>query len=88
LQRHPLCDHCQIKPSVVADHRIPARVVHAECVRRGLFPLQRVKGFHIQENLVGKCHGCHNAKTADEPGKDYSAELDELLSRFKPGFGD
>jgi 5-methylcytosine-specific restriction endonuclease McrA len=86
LQRHPFCtgEGCNALSAVV-DHKIPARVVHAECVRRGLFPLQRIKGFHLLDNLTGLCHSCHNEKTAHEAGQYWGEELDKLLSRFKPG---
>ena len=85
LQRSPFCDACKISVSAVVDHRVPARVVHDECVRRGLFPLERLRGFHLAANLTGLCHGCHNEKTAREAGSDWADDLERLLCRFKPG---
>lgn len=85
LRLTPICADCKAKLSEIVDHKIPARIVHLECIRRKLFPLQRVKGFHLLDNLVGLCHGCHNKKTAQEAGQDYSTALEAFLSRFKPG---
>ena len=85
LQRSPFCDGCKVNVSAVVDHRIPARIVHAECIRRKLFPLERLRGFHLASNLTGLCHGCHNEKTASEAGRDWTEDLETLLSRYKPG---
>lgn len=85
LQRYPFCSECKRAPSAIVDHRIPARVVHAECVKRRLFPLERLRGFHLLDNLTGMCHGCHNEKTASEAGRNWTDDLEKLLSRFKPG---
>jgi hypothetical protein len=40
-------------------------------------------GFYILENIRGRCHGCHNAKTKVEDGQDWSAALDALLMPFR-----
>jgi hypothetical protein len=85
LRRTPACDDCKVALSQIVDHRIPARLVHAECIRRRLFPLQRIRGFHLLDNLTGLCHSCHNEKTAREAAQDWTDALESLLSRFRPG---
>ena len=83
LQRYPVCVDCKRALSQVADHEIPARLVVAECRKLGLFPMQRFPGFYIMENLRGRCHSCHNAKSKVEDGQDWTEELDRLLAPYK-----
>jgi 5-methylcytosine-specific restriction endonuclease McrA len=68
---------------MVADHEIPARLVVAVCRAERLFPYDPMGGFYILENIRGRCHGCHNAKTKVEDGQDWSAALDALLMPFR-----
>lgn len=50
LDRHPICNHCGLEPSTVADHIIP----HAE------------GGTDDEHNGQGLCQGCHDIKTQQE----------------------
>ena len=83
LIRHPFCAVCQRAPSRIADHIIPARVV-VEAWRAERISWDMWAGFYILDNTHGLCHACHQAKTAAEPGKDWSAQLTALMARFKP----
>jgi 5-methylcytosine-specific restriction endonuclease McrA len=83
LQRFPFCAICKREVSRVADHIIPARIVVAACRAERMFPMEKLPGFNIRENTQGLCHGCHNEKTASEAGKDYAAELETLLAKFR-----
>lgn len=84
LRRCPFCAVCKRKPSAVADHVIPARVVVDECRRLALFPFDSMAGFYIVDNLQGLCHSCHNRKTQTEERerKDWTDALGRLLARF------
>jgi len=83
LQRFPFCAICKREVSKVADHIIPARIVVAACRAERMFPMEKLPGFNIRENLQGLCHSCHNQKTASEEGKDWTAPLEELLAKFR-----
>lgn len=83
LQKNPFCVDCNSAPSTVADHVVPARVVVEFCRREKIFPLQNPPGFHLLANLVGRCHSCHNRKTADEVGKDWTEALEKLLGKYR-----
>jgi 5-methylcytosine-specific restriction endonuclease McrA len=83
LQRFPFCAVCSGAVSAVVDHIIPVRIVVAACRAERMFPLEKLPGFNIRENLQGLCHSCHNEKTASEAGKDYAAELETLLAKYR-----
>jgi 5-methylcytosine-specific restriction endonuclease McrA len=83
LRQFPFCEECKDELSAVIDHRIPVRLVIAACRKKKMFPLQKLPGFHIRENLRGMCHSCHNKKTATEEAKDWTDELDALLQKYR-----
>jgi 5-methylcytosine-specific restriction endonuclease McrA len=90
LQRNPFCADCPAAASEV-HHKIPVRVLIAACLAEKLFPFESLPGFYILENLIGLCKRCHTARTRkekEEAGKDWTAEIDKLLARFrkKPTF--
>jgi 5-methylcytosine-specific restriction endonuclease McrA len=83
MQRYPFCCECKRYPSAVADHHIPARLLIAICRAERIFPFDPMGGFYILENIVGLCHSCHNSKTKSEDARDWTAELDALLTKFR-----
>jgi hypothetical protein len=52
-------------------------------VKAGLFPFQKIKGFHCQENLEPLCHSCHNKKTASEATTDWTEPLAALMLQLE-----
>jgi 5-methylcytosine-specific restriction endonuclease McrA len=55
----------------------------AVCRAEKLFPFDPMGGFYILENLRGLCHSCHNSKTKVEDARDWTVEIDVLLSKFR-----
>jgi 5-methylcytosine-specific restriction endonuclease McrA len=82
-QRDPYCVDCKRKPSEVADHEIPARLIVAAFKAERISPFEKYPGFYVLENLRGRCHGCHNSKTKIEDAQDWTAQLDALLAKFR-----
>jgi len=84
LQRYPICVDCKAAPSAVADHNIPARLICSVAKAEKLF-LDPWGGFFIMENLVGRCHACHNKKGRTEDIQDWQEELDRVLAPYRKG---
>lgn len=82
LQRYPFCVDCSREPSTVVDHVIPAHLVVAICKAEKLM-IDPVGGFYMIENLRGRCHSCHNAKTKIEGTLDWSHALNTLLAPWR-----
>ena len=82
IQMCPFCYVCKTKPSVVADHNIPARLIVAVCRELHLFPFDPWGGFYIRANMVGLCHSCHNKKTKTEDEADWLDELVRVLAKY------
>jgi len=81
LARFPFCE-CKAV-AVVADHNIPARLI-VEAVRAArLFPFDEWAGFYVLDNIRGRCHSCHNAKTRTEDSMDWTDELARILSKYR-----
>lgn len=66
LQRDPFCKRCGSKPSVIADHIVPAGEAIRQVRESGRFPLSRNAGFFLLSNLQGLCRSCHGFKTAED----------------------
>ena len=79
LQKHPFCARCGCKPSVIADHIVPAGEAIRQVRESGRFPLSPDAGFFLLSNLQGLCRSCHAEKTLED--KAHVGEWPSVLEK-------
>jgi 5-methylcytosine-specific restriction endonuclease McrA len=77
LRKHPFCNRCQIVPSAIADHIIPAAIAIVQTQQSGRFPYDKYAGYYLRSNLQGLCHPCHGAKTVED--KEHKGQWPSVL---------
>lgn len=66
INRDPLCKRCGNRPSIVADHIVPAQVAIQQARDSGKFPYDPFAGYYLMSNLQGLCNQCHGTKTLED----------------------
>jgi 5-methylcytosine-specific restriction endonuclease McrA len=66
LQRDPFCKRCGMRPSVIADHIVPAGEAIRQVRESGRYPFSPNVGFFLLSNLQGLFRSCHTIKTNED----------------------
>jgi 5-methylcytosine-specific restriction endonuclease McrA len=66
LQKHPICQRCDLSLSEIVDHVVPAAVAVTQARESGKYLLDRWAGYYLVSNLQGLCRPCHWTKTNED----------------------
>lgn len=66
IQRDVLCKRCGNRPSIIADHIVPAQVAIQQARASGKYPFDLWAGYYLMSNLQGLCRQCHYTKTLED----------------------
>lgn len=66
LREQPLCARCELRPSELTDHIVPAREAIAQAQNSGQYPFDRFAGYFLRSNLQGLDRKCHWEKTNED----------------------
>jgi 5-methylcytosine-specific restriction endonuclease McrA len=67
VKRDPMCKRCDVAPTAIVDHIVPAAEAIRQVKEDGRFgPAAPNAGYYLESNLQGLCAACHGAKTAED----------------------